>query len=269
MKRARRVGAGVALVAADAAALGRQHLLHQHRQPDPALRRSSRSASTCWSATPADSLGHAGLFGHGGLRRAAADAQAGLRPLRRRGRRRSRSPRRIAGGVRRAGAARHRHRLPDDHAGARPDRLGHRLSLGRASPTATTACQASTRPARSASTSATPTALLLRHARRVPRRLGRHGAVFVRSPFGASLRGTRDQARRMTALGYNVWLIRFSRSSSRGFWARRRRPAVPLLQPVHQPARGVADQLGRGAADGDLRRPRHAARADRSARPWS
>ena len=34
-------------------------------------------------------------------------------------------------------------------------------------------------------------------------------SVFVRSPFGASVRGTRDQARRMTALGYNVWLIRF------------------------------------------------------------
>lgn len=34
--------------------------------------------------------------------------------------------------------------------------------------------------------------------------------VFVDSPFGASLRGTRDQPRRMTALGYNVWMIRFS-----------------------------------------------------------
>jgi len=34
-------------------------------------------------------------------------------------------------------------------------------------------------------------------------------AVFVRSPFGASLRGARDQPRRMTALGYHVWLIRF------------------------------------------------------------
>ena len=34
-------------------------------------------------------------------------------------------------------------------------------------------------------------------------------AVFVRSPFGASLCGTRDQPRRMTALGYHVWLIRF------------------------------------------------------------
>jgi branched-chain amino acid transport system permease protein len=34
-------------------------------------------------------------------------------------------------------------------------------------------------------------------------------AVFVRSPFGAALRGTRDQPRRMSALGYHVWLIRF------------------------------------------------------------
>ena len=33
--------------------------------------------------------------------------------------------------------------------------------------------------------------------------------VFVRSPFGAALRGTRDQPRRMNALGYHVWLIRF------------------------------------------------------------
>ena len=33
--------------------------------------------------------------------------------------------------------------------------------------------------------------------------------IFVNSPFGASLKGTRDQPRRMTALGYHVWLIRF------------------------------------------------------------
>lgn len=43
-------------------------------------------------------------------------------------------------------------------------------------------------------------------------------AVFTRSPFGASLRGTRDQARRMTALGYNVWLIRFLAFLVSGFW---------------------------------------------------
>jgi len=33
--------------------------------------------------------------------------------------------------------------------------------------------------------------------------------VFVRSPFGAALMGTRDQPRRMNALGYHVWMIRF------------------------------------------------------------
>lgn len=34
-------------------------------------------------------------------------------------------------------------------------------------------------------------------------------AGWVRSPFGASIRGTKDQARRMSTLGYNVWLIRW------------------------------------------------------------
>ncbi len=43
-------------------------------------------------------------------------------------------------------------------------------------------------------------------------------ASFVASPFGASLRGTRDQPRRMTALGYDVWLIRFLAFLLSGFW---------------------------------------------------
>ena len=43
-------------------------------------------------------------------------------------------------------------------------------------------------------------------------------AVFVRSPFGAALRGTRDQPRRMNALGYNVWVIRFLAFLFSGFW---------------------------------------------------
>ncbi len=34
-------------------------------------------------------------------------------------------------------------------------------------------------------------------------------AIFVRSPLGAALKGTRDQPRRMNALGYHVWAIRF------------------------------------------------------------
>ncbi len=43
-------------------------------------------------------------------------------------------------------------------------------------------------------------------------------ALFVRSPFGATMRGTRDQPRRMNALGYNVWLIRFLAFVFSGFW---------------------------------------------------
>src|SRR5262249_10291772 len=42
--------------------------------------------------------------------------------------------------------------------------------------------------------------------------------------------------------------------------------SVHLLQRVHQPAGGAAAVLGRGAADGDLRRQRDAARADRRRR---
>lgn len=34
-------------------------------------------------------------------------------------------------------------------------------------------------------------------------------AIFAQSPFGASVRGTRDQPRRMNALGFHVWMIRF------------------------------------------------------------
>jgi branched-chain amino acid transport system permease protein len=44
-------------------------------------------------------------------------------------------------------------------------------------------------------------------------------AMLVGSPFGAALRGTRDQPRRMTVLGYNVWLIRFLAFLFSGIWS--------------------------------------------------
>ena len=44
-------------------------------------------------------------------------------------------------------------------------------------------------------------------------------AMFVDSPFGASVRGTRDQPRRMNALGYHVWIIRFLAFLFSGFWS--------------------------------------------------
>jgi branched-chain amino acid transport system permease protein len=43
-------------------------------------------------------------------------------------------------------------------------------------------------------------------------------ARFVGSPLGAALRGTRDQPRRMAALGHNVWLIRWITFIYAGFW---------------------------------------------------
>src|SRR5207253_6120556 len=43
-------------------------------------------------------------------------------------------------------------------------------------------------------------------------------ARFVSSPFGATLLGARDQPRRMSALGYDVWLIRWITFVYASFW---------------------------------------------------
>jgi branched-chain amino acid transport system permease protein len=43
-------------------------------------------------------------------------------------------------------------------------------------------------------------------------------ARYVGSPLGVALRGTRDQPRRMAALGHNVWLIRWITFVYAGFW---------------------------------------------------
>jgi branched-chain amino acid transport system permease protein len=44
-------------------------------------------------------------------------------------------------------------------------------------------------------------------------------AVFVRSPLGAAVQGTRDQPRRMSALGHSVWLVRWVTFVLAGFGA--------------------------------------------------
>jgi branched-chain amino acid transport system permease protein len=44
-------------------------------------------------------------------------------------------------------------------------------------------------------------------------------AILVDSPFGAVLRGTRDQPRRMSALGHDVWLVRYLAYIAAGFFA--------------------------------------------------
>jgi branched-chain amino acid transport system permease protein len=43
-------------------------------------------------------------------------------------------------------------------------------------------------------------------------------AKFASSPFGAALRGTRDEPRRMAALGHNVWLVRWLTFVYSAFW---------------------------------------------------
>lgn len=44
-------------------------------------------------------------------------------------------------------------------------------------------------------------------------------ATLVGSAYGVSLQGTRDQPRRMAALGHNVWLVRWVAFIIAGFWA--------------------------------------------------
>jgi len=43
-------------------------------------------------------------------------------------------------------------------------------------------------------------------------------ARYVGSPLGVALRGTRDQPRRMAALGHNVWMVRWITFIYAGFW---------------------------------------------------
>jgi len=43
-------------------------------------------------------------------------------------------------------------------------------------------------------------------------------ARYVASPLGAALQGTRDQPRRMAALGHHVWLVRWVTFIYAGFW---------------------------------------------------
>ena len=113
--------------AGDAAVLDRQQLLHQHRHPDADLRdpgaRVERAGGICrpGHARPCRAVRHRSLCRRG--------------PDQRRPRPRRRCSRRAAGNacgdgdVRGAGAARHRAWVRHDHRRARPDRLGHRVSL--------------------------------------------------------------------------------------------------------------------------------------------
>ena len=162
------------------------------------------------------SLGHAGYLGIAGYACILA-VTAGYDHLTR-GDLRDRGVDRGGGVFRAAVAARARPRLHHDHAGARPDRLGHRLSGQRPHrrrqrhPVSRAADAVRFRPPRRTQLSI------------ISRSSSSSSALFCiwrfsRSPFGASLMGARDQPRRMRMLGHNVWLIQWLTFVMAGFWA--------------------------------------------------
>ena len=93
-------------------------------------------------------------------------------------------------------------------------------------------------------------------------------AIFVRSPFGAALKGTRDQPRRMNALGYHVWAIRFWACLFSGLLTAVAGILFVYYTQFISPQTTGADRFGRSAADGDLRRRRRRCSARSSARRW-
>ena len=132
------------------------------------------------------SLGHAAYLGVCGLRRRLAGAEAGPRPRARGAASRCSVTTADGRAVRPDRAARHRPGLPDAHAGAVAGAVGPGLSLGLASPTATTACSGSRGPQPVRHRPRRRRDLLLVRAGRSPRRGAADGALrplaFRRQP---------------------------------------------------------------------------------------
>ena len=121
------------------------------------------------------------------------------------------------GAVRTDRAARDRPRLSDADARAVAGVVGHRVPLGVGDRRRQRAARASRARRRSASASTTRWRFIFSRWRSRCIALWLM-ARFVGSPFGAALNGTRDQARRMSALGHDVWLIRWITFVYAGFW---------------------------------------------------
>ena len=162
--------------------------------------------------------------------------------------------------VRLSGVARLRPRLSDDHAGARPDPLGSLPTAGPASPAATTDCGGLSGRRRSASISMASHACFYYFTFCL---VPRHRVWCIAASFSrlrAELHGTRDQPRRMRALGYNVWLIQWLSLRVRRILGRS--PVCCMSTTTSSSARRPAlHNVGGGRADGDRRRRRNAARA--------
>ena len=207
----------------------------------------------CWWLRRADvSLGHAALFALAGytdgiLVKAGTSQfvagwprSASTMPLR---------------GVRGAGAPRLRHWFSHDHAGARADLWGHRLPLGRRHRRRQWRQSVKERPVPFGIDLASPAAFYFATLAVFCVAVAAM-AIVVRSPFGAALRGTRDQPRRMAALGSGC-----GRSGSRLLVLRGSGPAsrgcCSSTTTSSSVRRCGAATFRRSAADGDLRRQRH------------
>ena len=146
-----------------------------------------------------------------------AAPQCGLRPASRPRSLAIAVPTAVRRAVRRAGAARDRHRLPDDHAGARPDRLGPRLSLDHVT-NGDNGLRCARGRRRSASTSTGGRFYyftLIVFARRAVL----HWRALRARPSAPRCEA-RATSRAACALGYNVWPIRWLAFLFSGFWAR-------------------------------------------------
>ena len=233
-------------------------------QPDSVLRHlraRSEHSRRLWRAgvaRPCRSVRHRRL-------RHRLHVAGGLRPHRRHSHRAHRRHGRD-GGLCRSVAARDRHRLHHDHAGARRNHLGPRLSLDQhhrrrqRHQRARTAASVRLRDRLARR-------LLLHDAGGVPGGVRRGGGVRAladgRRADGHARPAAPHERARLSRLGDPLLGLHVLRPAHRD-----RRHPVRLLHPVHQPAGARPDRLGRGAADGDLRRRRHAARARSSAPRW-
>ncbi len=112
----------------------------------------------------------------------------------------------------------HRPRLPDDHTGAWSDRLGRRLPEPITLTGGDNGISLPTRPTPFGDRSSSSAGAFY-YFTLVVFGIALFGMWrFIRSPFGASLMGTRDQPRRMRMLGYNTWRTQWPTLSSPAFW---------------------------------------------------
>jgi len=93
-------------------------------------------------------------------------------------------------------------------------------------------------------------------------------AIFVSSAFGSSLKGVRDQPRRMAALGFNPWLIRWITSSTRNSGAPSRGCSTFIITNTFTRARFRSRARPKHCSASLRAVPAHWA-ARLSAQPWS